>query len=306
MAKKEIQTITIGRYHFEASNDNKILFPKSKITKGDLIDYYYSIAPLLLKYSKNHLISMIRYPEGILGEGFYQKDAPDYFPDWITTKTIETKEHKKVRYVVLDKVATVVYLASQACITPHIWLSKLNSLHKPDRMIFDLDPSDNDFKKVQFAADKIKKLLDELQITSFVTTTGSRGMHIVVPLQPKYSFEDVRDCAQKIAQFLSNAYPKKLTTELRIEKRDNKVFLDYLRNAYSATAVAAYAVRPKEHAPVATPISWQEAFDKRLKSTKYTIKNIFKKLEDDGDPWQGMMQHKLSLTSLKKQLADLG
>ncbi len=305
MVTKETRTIRIGRYQFDVSNIDKIFFPKSKITKGDLIDYYSAIAPLLLHYSKNHLVTMLRYPDGIKGESFYHKDAPDYFPEWIKTKTVATKENKKVRYVTLDNAATLVYLASQACITPHMWLSKATSLHYPDRMIFDLDPSDDDFKKVQFAADKIKKLLDDFNINSFVNTTGSRGLHIVIPLRAIHTFDEVRECAQKVAQYLAITYPKKLTTELRIDKRGNRVFIDYLRNAYSATAVVPYAVRAKENAPVATPISWDEAFDKQLKSTQYTIHTIFEKLDKEGDPWEQMMKHKQSIARLKQQFKKL-
>lgn len=207
-----------GKYEVEITHPDKVLLPKG-ITKGDLIDYYDKIADQMVPYCKDRALMMHRFPEGLEGESFYQKDASAYFPDWIKRAKIP-KEGGFNSMVVCQNRATLVYLANQACITPHLWLSRIDKLHNPDRLIFDFDPSGDDFSLVQFVALAMKDLLDSLGLTSFVMTTGSRGVHIIIPLNRRLEFKTVRDFAQQCAQEIIKAHPNKATMEIRKEKEE--------------------------------------------------------------------------------------
>ena len=299
-------TLMVDGYSINCTNIDKILFPEKKITKGDLISYYYSIAPLLLTYGGDRLITMHRYPEGINHEGFYQKNASDYFPAWINTVPLKAEGGKIVHYVVLDKKATLVYLANQACITPHCWLSRVDDLYYPDRMIFDLDPSGKnfDFSKIVLAATIIKNLLEKINLVPFLMTTGSRGLHVVVPLKRTEEFDSVRAFARSFAGYVVKNDPKNFTLELNKKKRGTKIFIDYLRNSYSATAVAPYAVREHPGAPVATPLDWEEIDDKKLRSNRYTYKTVFDRLNKKGNPWQSFYASARTLKGAMKKFKD--
>ncbi len=271
----------------EISNVDKILFPKTGITKGDLLNYYASIAPIIIPYMEDRLISMQRYPNGIEHEGFFQKNAGSYFPSWIKTKKVKRQDEGSVEYVVCNNAQTLVYLANQLCITPHLWLSRVDKLQYPDRMIFDLDPSGTDFSLVLSAAKELKRILEDRGLVPFVMTTGSRGLHIVVPLKRTKKFDYVRAYARDIAHTMAQEYPADFTIELRKNKRKKRVFIDYLRNGFGATAVSPYAVRAIEGAPVATPLEWKEV-KKGLSPQAWTIKTIFKRLARRKDPWHGI------------------
>lgn len=280
-----------GRQCVEMSSPERILFPKSKITKLDLINYYEAIASVMLPYMKDRLLTMQRFPEGITGEGFYHKNAPEYFPQFIKRVAVEKEAGGSVNYVVCNNQATLVYLANSACITPHLFLSKIDKLMYPDQLIFDIDPSkENDFINVKKIALLLKELLEADGLVPFVKTTGSRGLHVVVPLRRVHTFDEVRAYAHGVAETMVAAVPKLATLEMRKAARGSKIFIDTLRNSFSATAVAPYAVRAREHAPVATPIFWEELDDSTLKSTSYTIANIFERLAAHGDAWQGMQK----------------
>ncbi|MBI2774840.1 ATP-dependent DNA ligase [Candidatus Dependentiae bacterium] len=287
-------SIKAGRYTVEISHPEKILFAPTKISKGDLIDYYFNIADYMIPYLKDHPLTMVRYPNGIKDEGFYQKDAPEYFPEWIKRVAVKKQEGGSTHYVVCNNQATLVYLANQNCITPHLWLSKYDKLENPDRMIFDIDPSIKDFQVVKDAAWIVKKELDRLGLKSFVMTTGAHGLHITVPLNRRATFDEVKAFARAIAQKLEEENPKIITTELNIKKRGKRTFIDYLRNGFGATAVAPYAVRPIAGAPVATPLSWKE-LDSIKSAQEFNINNIFKRLKKIKDPWKDFFKVRQSI-----------
>ncbi len=301
----ERDPIKVGKYAIELRNRDKILFPQSKITKGELVDYYIRIADTMLPYVKNRPLTMMRFPNGIGKEGFYQKDAGDYFPDWIARKPITKQDDGLVNYVVCNNAATLVYIANQGSITQHVWLSRIDKLDYPDKLIFDLDPSGNNFSLVRAAAKKLKKLLEDLGLVPFVMTTGSRGLHVVVPLKRTENFDTVRAFARDVAESLVRQDSEHLTIEMRKEKRGTKIFIDFLRNAYGQTGVAPYSVRAKEDAPVAAPLKWPEVDKSSLRSDSYTIKNIFTRLGKVGDPWQGMMHSARSIKLAHKKLQKL-
>ena len=295
----------IGSYKVTISNPDKILFSKAKITKLELVEYYERIAPIMLPHIKNRPISMMRYPDGVSVKTklFYQKNAPDYFPDFIAIQPVERSSGAIINYVLCNNAATLVYLANLVCV-PHMWLSRAPKLNYPDRMIFDLDPGAGaDFSLVKWTAKQMKTLLDEIGLPTFLMTTGSKGLHVVIPIKKKYLFDQVREIAQDIARVLVDKHPDKLTLEIRKTKRKNKIFIDTLRNAWSATAVVPYAVRAKPGAPIATPIKWQELSALKT-SQKYTIKNIFKRLSG-GDLWKDIDKKASALSKAHKKLEQL-
>jgi bifunctional non-homologous end joining protein LigD len=302
MSKKEI--IKVGKYEVPLTNLDKVLLPKN-ITKGDIIDYYIRIAPIMLPLVKHRPIMMQRFPEGLEGEFFYQKDASAYFPDWIKRERIP-KEDGSTDYVVIENEATIVYLANQACLTTHLWLSRIDKLHFPDRLIFDLDPSGKnfDFNRVREIALAFKKLLDHLGLISFVMTTGSRGLHVVIPLDRRRDFIQVKNFSVLCAHYMLRAFPHYVTLELRKQKRGTKIFIDTLRNQFSATAVSPFSIRAKEKAPIATPLHWDEVADKSLFSQKYNISNIFNRLDSIEDPWKEIGILRQSLTKAEKQITQ--
>ncbi|MDX1709893.1 MAG: non-homologous end-joining DNA ligase [Rhodovibrionaceae bacterium] len=301
---KDSRTLTLDGHEIEISRADKVFFPDSGITKGDVVDYYARVAETALVHMRERALSMHRFPDGIEGEGFFQKDAPDYFPDWIRTASLP-KEGGKVDYVVADSAATLAYIANQGCITPHLGLFRVDRIDEPDRLIFDLDPSGDDFENIRTAAKRLRQVMAELDLPCFLQTTGSRGLHVVVPLDRSAGFDAARDFARRLARLLAGRYPDDLTVEQRKDKRGQRVFLDYLRNAYGQTAVAPYALRAKPGAPVATPIEWEELGDSSLGPRSYTLSNVFRRLGAKDDPWAGMHRHAVSLKAAEKRLQEL-
>lgn len=298
-------TLKVGRHSITVNNPDKLLFPDDGITKYHLINYYKNIAPVMLPLIKDHPISMLRFPNGIYGESFFQKNTPDYFPDWIPRATLP-KESGTVDYVICNNAATLVYLANQACITPHVGLSKADARYNyPDRIIFDLDPSADDFSLVRKTALIFKKLLDMLELTAFVMTTGSRGLHIIIPIDRSEDFTSVRTFAYIVASVLQKQLPETITLATTKEERGDKLYIDTLRNAYGQTGVAPYAVRAKPGAPVATPLSWQELKNGPLTSQAYTINTIFNRLATIENPWRLFTRTRQSLKKARALLKKL-
>jgi bifunctional non-homologous end joining protein LigD len=294
--------IRVGPYTVELSKTDKVLFPDDSITKGDLINYYRRVAEIMLPHMEGRPITMHRFPDGVGKEGFYEKEAPDYFPAWIKRVSVEKREGGRENQIVCENAATLVYLADQACITPHIWLSRMDKLLFPDKMIFDLDPPDDDFEPVRSAALSLRDLLEKLGMNAYVMTTGSRGLHVVVPLDRSADFDTVRSFAQDVAKVMVRQDAELLTIEERKDKRRGRLFLDTLRNAYAQTSVAPYAIRAKRGAPVATPLDWHELNDPSLHSQSYTMRNIFHRLGQKGDPWKEIWRHAYSLSGPQKRL----
>lgn len=295
----------------EISNPHKLYFPADDLTKGDLIAYYRRIAEVMLPHLRQRPIAMQRFPDGIEAEGFYQKEAPDYFPDWIERVPILVESQNEIQpQVVCNDAATLVYLVNQGCITPHAWLSRADNAYRPDRLIFDLDPpeneAENDFDLVLAAAHALRQALTALDLTPFVMTTGSRGLHVVAPLDSSVDFDTVRAFARQVADRLAEQQPDKFTTETRKAKRNGRLFLDYLRNAYAQTAVAAYAVRPLPGAPVATPLDWDELNRSDLHAQRYNVRNIFQRLGQKADPWADIEQDGRRLPEMSEKDAVPG
>jgi bifunctional non-homologous end joining protein LigD len=296
-----MEKMQFGKYTVEVKHTDKLLYPDAGITKGEVVEYYHSVAEHMLPHLKDRPITMQRFPDGIEAGGFYQKDISDYFPDWIDRVTVE-KEGGKVTHVICSNAATLVYLANQACLTPHVWLSRRDDINRPDRLVFDLDPASDDFEPVRDGAKTIVEFLDELGLPVFAQTTGSRGVHIVVPLRPTEDFDSVRSFAQKIAELLASREPDSLTVEVRKNKRQGRLFLDTARNAYAQTMVAPYALRPRPEAPVATPIELKELSDSSLGPRSYNLKNILRRLSQTEDPWKNINRRATTLDKARKKV----
>lgn len=273
--------------HIEISHPDKLLFPEDHISKKDVADYYSKIAQDLLPFVKDRPITMKRYTEGINHEGFFNKHRPDYFPDFVEDFQVPTRETEGIMHMVgVHSEKALVYLANQNVIELHAALSTMSALEKPDQMIFDFDPSDNDFEKVRTAAKGLKQLLDEMGLKSFVKTTGSRGLHVHIPIKPVTPFDEVKKLAKQMASKLQQQYPDITTLEQRKNKRGNKVFIDILRNDYGMTTIAPYSLRAKQGAPLATPLNWSEVDDPSLTAQTYHLKNIFRRLAQIDNPWK--------------------
>lgn len=281
-------------------NQDRVLFPEGT-TKHDVVSYYEQIAPIMLPHIENRPLMLERCPAGIAEECFYQKNIATYFPKFVKRVRV-AKVGGSVTHAIANDAQTLGYLASLGSITPHIWLSRAPKLRNPDLMIFDFDPTSHDFRVVREMAFALRDLLAELGLESFPMTTGSRGLHVSVPLDTTQGFDTVRDFARDVAHALTDAYPDVVTTTQQKKARGGKLFVDVLRNAYAQTAVAPYGLRTRPGAPVATPLEWSEVSDSRLSSQRYNIRNIRKRLDAHGDPWKSIWQHPQDLDKARSTL----
>jgi len=301
-------TVRVGRITVELSHTGKVLFPADDITKGDLVTYYQQAAEVMLPPLRDRPVAMRRYPDGITGQGIMQKNVPGYFPDWITRAEVR-KQGGSLQQVICDKPATIVYLANQACIEFHSFLSKLDRIDDPDQLIFDLDPPDADrFGDVRSTALLLRDLLEgELGLATFLKTTGGKGLHVQVPLDATADFDTARQFALDVGNLLAARNPGLATTEQRKDKRGDLVYLDIMRNAYAQLAVAPYSVRARPGAPVATPLSWDELDDK-LRPGQFTIRTVPDRISDvsgGNDPWAGMARRAAGLAGAQRILQGL-
>jgi bifunctional non-homologous end joining protein LigD len=293
--------IRVDRREIEISRPEKVLFPDDGITKGDLIEYYARIAPHMLPQLRDRPLTLERYPNGIQSKRFFQKEVSSYFPSWIRTVTVP-KSGGTVTHVVCNDTATLVYLANQACLTPHIFLSRMDKVAVPDQLVFDLDPQGDDFEPVRSAALDFKQLLDELALPAFLKTTGSRGLHVVVPLRRRETYDDVRGFVRDVAALIVDQAPQERTMEQLKANRGGRVFIDTNRNGYAQLVAPAYAVRARKGAPVSAPLAWSELRKKTLRSSSYTIRNLFQRLEKVADPWSDFWESGASLTDARRRL----
>lgn len=300
----ETKEVRLDGHTVDVTHPDRVLFPDSGITKGELADYYRKIADRMLPYVQGRPLVLNRYPEGIEEPGFVQQHASTSAPEWLRRATVE-KERGTVTHAVADSAAALVYLANQSVVTLHVWQSRVDDLHHPDRMVFDLDPPGEDFEPVRRAARAVRALLDELGLPAFLMTTGSSGLHVVTPLDRRADFDTVRAFARDAADVLAARHPDVLTAEQRKAKREGRVFLDILRNTYAHTAVAPYAVRALPGAPVATPLDWDELARPDLDARRYTVRNVFRRLARKADPWSGMNEQATGLEEARGRLDRL-
>jgi bifunctional non-homologous end joining protein LigD len=300
-----MSAIEIDGHRIELSNLDKVFYEEAGVTKGDVIEYYSRIYPTMAPHLADRPLTLHRYPDGIGGEGFYQKEAPDYIPGYVDTVEIEKVEGGKQPQLVCNNEETLVYLANLGTVTFHVWLSRSDRLHYPDKLIFDLDPPGDDFEPVREAAFDLRQLMKELGLYPYVMTTGSDGLHVALPLKRELEFDHVRRVAEVISSYLASRYPDKYTTEVRKAKRRGRLFLDMARNAYGQTSVAPYSLRERKECSVATPIEWEELHDSELQSRSYTIENIFRRLGQKDDPWKSFYDDAVSLADYEEKIEAL-
>jgi bifunctional non-homologous end joining protein LigD len=286
------------------TNPDKVLFPRDGITKGQLVDYYRTVADTMLPHVADRPLSLQRFPEGVERQGFFQQEASDHFPDWVRRAKVPRRGGGTVEHPVCDDARTLAYLANLAVVTLHAWTSRVADLEQPDRMVFDLDPPRRaTLREVRDAARRVRDLLEELGLVPFVQTSGSRGFHVVAPLRPSAGFEEVSALAGDAAELLASRDPERFTVERRKAKRGERLFLDTGRNAYAQTAVAPYSVRPRAGAPVATPIDWREL--SRTEPQSYNLGNVPRRLGRKADPWRSMDEQARPYGPARKRLGQL-
>lgn len=302
----DTRKVRAGRRTVEVKRADKVLFPggggAKEYTKGDLVDYYRSVAPFMLPHLRGRPLMLERHPDGVDGPTFMQKNTPEHYPEWISRVEVP-KEDGTVRHTVCEDTATLVYLADQACLTLHRWLSRTDHIDHPDRLVFDLDPAEDDFAQVREAAGLLRELLDALRLPSALMTTGSRGLHVVVPLTGQQDFDEVRAFARDVAGTLADAHPDRLTTAARKKDRGDRLYLDVQRNAYAQTAVVPYTVRARPGAPVATPLTWEDLDDAELDARRWTIADAVD--QACTDPWAGVMGRARTLGPARRRLEAL-
>ena len=278
----------------ELSNLGKLYWPDDGLTKGDFVHYIEAVTPYLLPNLKARALTVIRFPDGVGGLSFYQKDTPKYAPEWVDTVTLPAYNAKKdVRYTVCNTPRTLRWLANQAAIELHPWLSRIDRLDRPTHLVLDIDPPDGQFARAVEVALLARDALREFGLDGAVKTSGSKGMHIYVPLTRRYGFEQVRTAALRIAERVVDSSPDLVTIEFRKAGREGRVFLDTTRNGPGAHIVAAYSPRARPGAPVSFPVAWNEI--EHVKPTDFTVRNAPGLLSKHGDLWTRLMPNPQSL-----------
>lgn len=277
--------VDVDSRRLKLTNLNKVLFPKDGYTKRDLIGYYDSVARWLLPHLKDRPLSLKRYPNGIHAEYFFQKDSPASFPDWLRFATIDD-----TRYVLAEDRAALIYLANLGCIDQNPFMSRVGTIDNPDWILIDLDPQECPFERIIEAALLVRKKLDILELTGYPKTTGGDGLHIYIPVEPHYSYDETKSFAEVIARTLAAERPDLFTTPRSVAKREkNRVYFDYLQNGEGKTIAAPYVVRAYDGAPAATPLRWDEV-KPGLSPSQFTIRNAPPRFEEMGDLFAGVLQ----------------
>jgi bifunctional non-homologous end joining protein LigD len=286
------------------THPDKVLFPDSGITKGELAAYYEAVAPPMLPHLRGRPVTMERYPAGIDKKGFIQKDVSKGFPDWLQRVAVP-KEGGTVHYALVNDARSLLWLANQNSITPHVWTSRVPALHSPDLCVFDLDPSGDDAGALRDGALAVRALLDELALPSFVKTSGSKGFHIVVPLDGRAGFDEVWRFAHGAGAVLVKRHPALFTQEFIKADRAGRILVDTGRNGLGATFAAVYAVRPKPEAPVSAPCTWAEIERGAVAPRTFTLRTMAARLAEAGDLWRGLHERAHSLDAPAAAIAAL-
>ncbi len=285
------------------SNLDKVFWPEDKYTKGDLVAYYRAISPWLLPYLKDRPVVLTRFPDGIQGKSFFQKDAPPFAPEWLRTERMWSEETKRdIDYFVCDDEASLLYLANLGTIPLHVWGSRVATLELPDWCILDLDPKEAPFSHVVTVARAIHALCDEIELPCFIKSSGSTGLHVLLPLGRQCTYEQTRALGGLLARVIAAQLPDIATITRQVGKRGPRVYLDWIQNGHGRLLVAPFSVRPLPGAPVSMPLQWSEITPK-LDIRKFTIANAparMKKVKDD--PLLPVLQVKPDLVSALERL----
>jgi bifunctional non-homologous end joining protein LigD len=303
--KEETQTRNIGGHDLKFSNLSKVFWPKEKITKRDMLNYYYQVAPFILPYMKDRPQTLYRHPNGIEEKPFYQKDVTGKVPGWIDTfPYFSATEQKQKHFLVCNDEASLLYIASLGCIEMNPWSSRKQSPDNPDWCIIDLDPDKNTFEQVITAAQVVKKVLDAIDVPCYPKTSGSTGMHIYIPLGAKYDYEDSKEFGRVIAKLVHAELPGFTSIERKTADRKGKMYIDFLQNRPQATVSAPYSIRPKPGATVSMPLHWEEV-KHGLQMKDFTIHNAVARVREVGDIFKAVIGKGISIEKALKKVKSV-
>jgi len=292
-----------GELTVACTNVDRVVFPADGITKGDVLAYYRDLADLMVPELRGRPLSVVRYTKGIAKGGFFQKHYQKHFPAWLDHVTAGTKT--RVDYPIVDTAAGVVYMANQGAIEFHIWTSRKDALDRPDLLVLDLDPPDGRFDLVRRAARLVRELFEALGLPAFVKLTGSKGMHVIAPLDDAATFDEVSALGTRIGALLCRRHPEILTMEFYKKDRKDRLFVDVTRNAIGATLVAPYALRGRPGAPLSAPIEWSDVDDAALTADGIRLRDVRAWLDRRGDPWRDLRARSGSVAGAARALDRL-
>jgi bifunctional non-homologous end joining protein LigD len=292
-----------GELSIACTHVERVMFPADGITKGDLLGYYRDVADLMVPELTGRPLSVVRYTKGIDQGGFFQKHYQKHFPAWLDHVAAGSKT--RVDYPIVDNAAGVVYLANQGSIEFHVWTSRKDALDRPDMLVFDLDPPDGRFDLVRRTALVLRELFEQLGLPAFVKLTGSKGMHVIAPLDDAATFDEVAALGARIGALLCRRHPDILTMEFYKKDRRGRLFVDLMRNAIGATLVAPYSLRGKPGAPVSAPIEWRDVEDAALAADGIRLRDLRARLDRRGDPWRELRARPGSVAAAARALDGL-
>ncbi len=296
--------LLINEQPVKLSKLEKVFWPGEGYTKSDLIQYYIKAAPYLIPLLKDRPLSLTRYPDGIAGKWFYQKNKPAHAPDWIPSFDWRPRKGKVTQYILCNNLETLVWLANQACIELHPWFSRYDKVNYPDYAVFDLDPMEPlDFEAAREIALLLKSVLDEFRIFSVPKTSGATGIHIYVPVVRKFTYKEIQLFIQYIGKFVLQAYPQKTSLyERRVKDRRGKVYIDYLQNNRGQTVASAFSVRPRPGAPVSLPFCWEDIHT--VQPEQFTLHTAEQRIKEAGDFYLGALEKKQDIRPLLRRARE--
>ncbi|MDQ3368074.1 MAG: non-homologous end-joining DNA ligase [Myxococcota bacterium] len=283
------------------TNLDRVMFAAAGITKREVVAYYKDVAELMVPELRDRALTIERFTKGIEAGGFFQKHAQKHYPPWIRRALLGSKT--RVSYPVAETAAAIVYFANQGGLAMHIWTSRTARPEHPDLLVFDLDPPDGRFDLVRRAALELRELFEPLELPAFVKATGSKGLHVVAPLDGAATFDETAALGNRIARLLCERHPDQFTQEFYKKDRQGRLYLDLMRNALGATIIAPYSLRGKPGAPLSAPIEWEEVEDDALRPDGFRLRDLRARLDLIGDPWSNL---RARVGSVAKATAALG
>jgi bifunctional non-homologous end joining protein LigD len=298
--------VKVGKDVVALTHLDKVYWPEDGYTKGDLIKYYYEVSKYILPYLKDRPLIMKRYPNGIKGPSFHQHDVNEV-PDYVRTARLPVEEGHDVDYITGDTVATLLYMANLGAIERHPWHSRTRDLEHPDWLVFDLDPGEGiSFSTICELAMGVKDVLDRLDLESYPKTSGSRGMHVYVPIRPRYTYEEVADFAERVATIVADENERIATVERSLKKRKSgQIYVDHMQNARGKSVVAPYSVRPRAGATVSAPLQWREVKNGKVTIQDFNIKNMPARIRRKGELFRPVLNAKQSLDKAIEQVKSM-
>ncbi len=306
IGQEKDQILKFGSKELKLTNLHKEFWPEEHITKGELLSYYEQISSFILPYLKNRPQSLNRFPNGIKGPSFYQKDMEvSQLPKWVKTVKMYSKSNNRdIDYLIVNDLPSLLFMVNLGSIEINPWHSRYTNPDHPDYLMLDLDPGDISFKEVVNTAVVVKELCDELKMPCYCKTSGATGLHIYMPLGARYDYDQVKTFAEVLAKITQSRIPEVTTVERTVSKRGNKIYVDFLQNRKGQTIAAPYSVRPRPKATVSTPLDWDEV-NHNLSPDMFTIKNAVKRFEEKGDLWQGVLKNPVNLAVVLKRIDKL-